>query len=62
MRCPHCNRLMLKRTTGVEFLTYPPKRVYQYWCGEHGWQGEKFLVRDLSEDEIARKEWNNLNE
>lgn len=58
--CPECGKLMIRRWTGTELLTYPPGYPWYWWCG-CGHEEEGGVERAKTEEEIARKEWEALN-
>lgn len=61
MKCEQCGYKMLKRKTGRIRPVKPPQYQYQWWCGEHGWQGEKFFENSSHPDDIAKMRWRVLN-
>ncbi len=59
-KCPKCGKKMIKRDTRTIFTSYPAQYPWYWWCGcKHTEKGG--VRRDLTEDELCQKEWEEAN-
>jgi len=61
MICPECGKKMIQRFTGVVLCTYPAQYPWDWWCG-CGHKEKGGVTRGKTEEEIAREEWEALNQ
>jgi len=60
MKCPKCDKEMIKRPTGNILCTYPPQFPWNWWCGGCNHYEQGGVDRGKTDDEIYREEWQKL--